>query len=58
MGLTSLQLRAPTGVDAATNEFPRGATEFLQGANPDWLAHDGSQSAAAGRGEGRGGEER
>merc|ERR1719460_2018992 len=46
MGLTSLQLRAPTGVDAATNEFPRGATEFLQGANPDWLAHDGSQYAS------------
>merc|ERR1719352_1689601 len=33
MGLTSLQLRNPTGVDAASNPFPRGATEFLQGTN-------------------------
>jgi len=46
MGLTSLQLRVPTGVDAASNPFPRGATEFLQGANPDWLKHDGSQYAS------------
>jgi len=46
MGLTALQLRAPTGVDAATEAFPRGATEFLQGANPDWIKHDGSQYAS------------
>lgn len=36
MSLTALQSRGSVGL-------PSGTTEFLQGANPDWLKKDGSQ---------------